>query len=70
MRAASRSRIDQDRASSSPPVNGWPCILVTTVGVDEVLGPDEPRELPEVHLGHQHLPVAPQHVAEVAREAG
>ena len=37
-------------------------------GVDQELGPHEPAQLAEVHLGHEHLRVAPQHLAEVARE--
>ena len=37
-------------------------------GVDEELRPHESRELPEVHLGDEHPGVAPQHLAEVARE--
>ena len=36
--------------------------------VDEELGPQEERQLAEVHLGHEHLRVAPQDVARVARE--
>ena len=46
--------------------------LVVADGVDEVLRAQQHRELPravaEVHLRHQHLVVAAQHVAEVGRE--
>ena len=36
--------------------------------VDQVLRPQQHRQLPEVHLRDQHLVVAPQHVPEVRRE--
>ena len=42
--------------------------LVVAHGVDQVAGPDQQRELAEVHLGDEHLVVARQDLAEVARE--
>ena len=38
------------------------------LGVDEELRPHEPGQLAEVHLGDEHLGIAAQHLAEVARE--
>ena len=55
-------------ASSSPAVNGTPWTLVTELGVDQVLGPDQLGELAEVHLGHEDLRVALQHLAQVGGE--
>src|SRR3979409_179796 len=42
--------------------------LVVRVGVDQVFRPEQGGQLPEVHLGHDHLLVAPQHLTEVLRE--
>ena len=44
--------------SISPARKGTPWTLVTGLGVHQVLGPQQPAELAEVHLGHQHLSVA------------
>src|SRR5262245_21571262 len=42
--------------------------LVEADRVDEVLGPQQPYELAEVDLGHEHLSVAAEDLAEVGRQ--
>ena len=54
--------------SSSPAVNGVPWTLVTESGIDEELGSQQPRQLAEVHLGNEHLRIAPQHRLQVPGE--
>ena len=57
-------------ASISPTRNGTPCILDMRLGVDQVLGPQDPAELAQVDLGHQDLGVAAQDLAQVRRATG
>ena len=49
-------------------LQGQAADLVVADDVDEVLRAQQQGQLAEVHLGHQHLVVALQHVAEVVRE--
>ena len=48
--------------------NGLPLHLVEAVGVDQEVGADQPHQLTQVHLGHQHLAVGAHHVAQVGGE--
>ena len=50
--------------------NGRPCTLRERCGVDEELGADEPRQLAEVHLRHEHLRVPREHLTEVRAGTG
>ena len=49
-------------------MNGWPITFGDHFGVDQVLGSQERRQLPEVHLGHEDVVEPPQDVAEIVRE--
>ena len=57
-----------DRLGELGRLQRQPADVVVADGVDQVARPHQHRELTEVHLGDQHLVVALEHVAEVARE--
>ena len=55
-------------SASSPALSGRPWTLVVADDVDEVARAQQQGELAEVHLGHEHLVVARQDLAEVVGE--
>ena len=59
-----------DRVGELGGLEGQAADVVVADGVDEVLRAQQQRELAEVHLGHQHLVVALEDLAEVASGTG